>query len=558
MDLQIGISIELREQCVKLFKLCDEFSSPDKLRAFVSVKDLEPVRECIVYSEHIDFDQLIDKLLRTGRSFLEPALFNLLDALAVRYEEDAKGQACIDLKDSLQKAIPKPEEASDYQSLIQSSAPGKNGGQVEKAQQWVKEAGDDLDELALRITLAVFSGTTLDVIERAKNDLLEVLEEFFPVPKQEVPSPAGIPMTLFGRLERAGAVEKDPQAPDWKIVFELDPEIASHALSYVWRWYSERKWRQKLTEWLTSYAVGRPVDVRTRAAVAAGRLAIVDYRFFRDNLLDRWVRAKDHQSEYRTAIGMALGVLVREERWAHEVQGLLKEWSQSTDQSERWAAMRAYIYVGSYCRPVSEVIARWRDIASSEIGTVNIQLIGRVYLRLTHPLHMSLVDAMMRFFMNIVQFPVEEQRPLFESALEGLETWIAADGDDASLGLSMFMILAEMTTPVENAHLEVSPVLLRLVEENEKTSAYRKRLASLFNLTLRKATSVLEAKELLCKWLRWINSLKANANVYEERFIALLAQVIADDTTGRMRGQLVAGLGDCGRVAAFQRIVAGL
>src|ERR1044071_7906144 len=136
MNVQLGISIgldisiELREECVRLFRLCDEFSSPDKLRAFVSVKGLELVRGCIVHAEHLDFDQLITRMLKTGRSFLEPALFDLLDALAFRYEEDAKGQACKDLKERLRKAIPAPGDPAqaDYQRLVESSAASDGQG----------------------------------------------------------------------------------------------------------------------------------------------------------------------------------------------------------------------------------------------------------------------------------------------------------------------------------------------------------------------------------------------------------------------------------------------
>ena len=558
----IEISTELRDKCVTVFDHFDELKTPDDLRDFARTTELIFVRECVPHASEFKYDRLIYKLLNTGRSFLEPAMFDLLDALASRHE-GVKGHRCVDLKEELRIAIPKPEDAEqakDYQQLVQDNVTGNGQGvRAEQGEQWIEAASDNLDELTLRITLAVFNGTSFEVIEEAKNKLLKSLQELIPPPPSppstENPPPTGMPVRLMRRLKDAGA-EEEEKPPDWKRVIELKKtEIAGEAIGYVWQQYREKEWRRKLSEWVTSYAVNHAVDVRTRAAVAVGRFASKDYRYIRDKVLNEWVRKDD--SQHRTAIGMALGVIIRDEKWASEVQSLLKEWAQSEEQAKRWAATRAYIYVGAYCKPVSDVIVQWRNIAASEPVAVDIPIAGNTYVRLTNPLHMSLVDAMLRFFMTIAQMTDEaEKRSLFEGVLKGLKEWSTADGD-TRLGLFMFTALGSMLDPVGNEEGERPPLLLQLVEEQPAASAYRKSLGELFHLTLSEAASVTDAKELLCDWVEWIDSLQSNRQVYEARMLALLREIIAADDNGSMRGQLAVCLNDCTENSAAERLLAG-
>lgn len=560
----IEISLELREECVKLFDECAEFNSPKTLRAFATVVELKLVRKCIPNADRLDYDTLITDMLMAKRSPLEPVLFDLLDALASRYREDSRGPACTQLKEKIREALlqaENPEQTKDYQRLVRISASGDGQGVGERAARWIEETGDDLDERALRITLAVFHGTPFEVIERAKNDLLEALKGLVPPPPPpdpEAPPPPTHPhVPLMRRLKLAGAYETDGRPPDWKKVIELErPELASEAISHVWQLYRETKWRQKLIGWLTSYVAGRPAEVRTRAAVAAGILAIKDYRFVRDNLLERWVQANN--AEFRTAIGMALGVLAREADWAAEVQSLLRNWSRSPQQAERWAALRAYIYVGAYCRPVSEVIARWRDIAASEFAAVYIQVSQNKVVRLNNPMHMSLMDATVRFFVGVAQMPAEEKRPLFAGILEGLTKWIAANEADAGLGFFMFTALGRLAVSgADNGEADGSPVLLQLVEEGPGGSAYRAQLAGLFEVAMRSGATITEAKELLRAWLGWADGIQGDSQLSEARLRALFKDMIAAGGD-RMRGRLVACLRDCGRNRTAQRILSGL
>jgi hypothetical protein len=504
-------------------------------------------------------------LLRTrNKTSSEPALFDLLDALAFEYQEQLRGTRFKELKEEIRSAFlqgDNPEQEKDYLQLVEDRAPSEGRGADKSAKRWIEEAGDNLDELALRITLAVFSGTAFEAIERAKNELLEMLQELLPPPPPpdpENPPPVVHHVPLMRRLAKAGAKETEGKPPDWRRVIELEkPELAGEAIVYVWQLNRETKWRQKLIEWLTNHAAGRPADVRTRAAVAVGRLAVKDYRFVRDRLLNDWVRK--NSSQFRTAIGMVLGVLVREEHLTAEVQSLLREWSESTEEDKRWAAMRAYIYVGAYCQPSGEVIARWREIAASEHVAILIPISETEAVRLNNPLHMSLMDAMVRFFVSVALLPEEEKRSIFGGMFGELKEWIAANDDGAWLGLFMFTTLGQLMVGAgENGKSEGAPVLLQLVEEGAAQTEYRSQLAGLLELAMRNGATIIEAQELLCAWLGWADGFQGNAQLYETRIRTLFKDIIAADAGGRMRGKLAACLRDCGRNRTAQRILSSL
>lgn len=564
----IGIPPELCQECVELFVTYDEFEYPKKLINFTDVFGLVYVRKCIAASDRFDYDDLMVKLVTTGRSYEEPALCDLLGALAVRYqEEEFKRKAFESLKARVSRALLEPENSEEeqvYQRLIQVRASGDVQGAKEAARRWIDEAGDDLDELALRITLAVFQGTTFDTIETAKNDLLKMLQEVAPTPAPETPPPAHIP--LMRRLHKAGAFVTEGQPPDSEEVVRLKDLAAGEVIIHVWKFYREAEWRLSLMAWLTKYAAGHRADVRIRAAVAAGLIATKDYRLIRDNLLAAWVQIKSNRSQYRMAIGMALGVLVLEESWVAEVQGLLREWSRSTDPAERWAALRAYIYVGASCRPVKEVIEAWRDIAAFAVAATDRSVtivVEDAEQKVVHlkPMLMSLIDAMMRFFVNVAQMSTEEKRPLLASILEGLEEWIADEKADAALGFFMFKTLGQLVTAAdEKGEADGAPVLLQLVSEgsSEDEAAYRSQLAGLFEVLMRNGTTIMEARELLCAWLGWVDGVEDESRLYESRIRTLFAEITAADKGGRARGKLAACLRDCGRNRAAQRLLASL
>jgi hypothetical protein len=99
------ISAALRQRCLELFGLFDELGTPADLRAFASTEKLIWVKKCVPNSNEMNYDRLIDSLLRTGRSVSEPALFDLLNELAERYRGSFKAQYCEGLKEEIRKEI---------------------------------------------------------------------------------------------------------------------------------------------------------------------------------------------------------------------------------------------------------------------------------------------------------------------------------------------------------------------------------------------------------------------------------------------------------------------
>lgn len=572
---ELNISQELRMNCIGLFNECDEFSNASVLRSFARNSQLALAEKWLPRAEVLDCEIVFVNLLRYGRSWSEPVLLDLLSALALKYPGDWREDKCRELRDGVRNALLQTEtreQEGDYPQLVKDSAAGDGRAGAKSAESWIEEAGDNLDELALRISLAVFRGTTFDTIEAAKDDLLKMLQELVPPPPPpdpEAPPPPPPPyVPLMRRLQKAGAFETEAKPPDWERVVELKEPVANEVITYVWHFYREAKWRQKLMEWLTIYAAGHRADVRNRAAVAAGILAINDYRFVRDKLLAGWVQAEVNKSQYRNAIGMALGVLVQKEGRVAEVQSLLRGWSRSPNPAERWAALRAYIYVGASCRPVKEVIAGWRDIAAFAISTsesVTIFIKDSGHEGVEHrvvqlkPMLMSLMDAMMRFFVSIAQMPTEEKRPHFASILEGLKEWIGDNRADARLGLFMFTTLGQLVVgAADDAEADGAPVLLQLMSDGPDETGYRSQLAGLFELTMRKADTIIEARELLCAWIGWANGLQGESRLLESRIRALFEEIIAADSSGRARGKLAAFLRDCGRNRVAQRLLSEL
>jgi hypothetical protein len=566
----LTISPELREECLRFFCQFKEFSNPDELRAFTYVQGLELVHKHIPNSNDLDYTILFTKLMQTGRSPLEPALFDLLDLLALRYrEEDFKRQQCHELKEKIRNELIQygsQEQAKDYQTLLERAAVSGRHGVGGKAAPWIEEVGDDLDELALRITLAVFSGTTFEVIERAKNDLVELLRPLVPTVKVEDPPVVLKNIPLMRRIQKAGATETGGTAPSWKRAIELKKEqqdFAREAIGYVWQIYRENNWRRALIEWLSCYAVGGASDVRTRAAVAVGSLAVQDYRYVRDNVLARWIAASGEDDrkagEYRMAVGMALGVIVLDPAWSAEVQNLVRRWSQSSDRSERWVAVRAFIYVGVHWRPISEVIDQWHKIAATELPAIGVEAQGQALIRL-NPLHMSLMDAMMRFFLILMQGLNGDNHEPFVGILQGLGNWIASTRADAAMGVFMFTTLGQirLSTSGSIESADSPPLLLHLVEEQSTQSDYGKQLAELFNVLMSDVETIIEARDLLCIWAGWVNGLQHNRQSYEIRLQNLLKDIIVADKSGRMRGRLINSLRDCGRNNTLDRVLSSL
>lgn len=96
---------ELLRSCRTLFKDLGEFSDPGSLRRFFLAVGLSTYEGCVGRSAEIDFNQLLDCLSRSGRSYRGQALVELLALLSLHYrnEDDYRWQECEGLRSELRQ-----------------------------------------------------------------------------------------------------------------------------------------------------------------------------------------------------------------------------------------------------------------------------------------------------------------------------------------------------------------------------------------------------------------------------------------------------------------------
>ena len=88
-------------RCQELFKSFNEFRNPERLRAFFSLAELKSGQNCVDWSAHIELDQLLACLYRSGRDYPGQALVDVLSLLASKYPDDYRGRQCEQLGRSL-------------------------------------------------------------------------------------------------------------------------------------------------------------------------------------------------------------------------------------------------------------------------------------------------------------------------------------------------------------------------------------------------------------------------------------------------------------------------
>jgi hypothetical protein len=126
---------------------------------------------------------------------------------------------------------------------------------------------------------------------------------------------------------------------------------------------------------------------------------------------------------------------------------------------------------------------QWRRILESK-GKIQLRLTESFGFVIPHPLHMSVVDAIVSLFLRAVELP-HRLRPVYEQALEGLAAWVEADAADPNaehVGLPLFVALTAIRLPPDNGDGEPEqwpPAMLTIVG-TQPDSAYRRILAGLF------------------------------------------------------------------------------
>ena len=411
-------------------------------------------------------------------------------------------------------------------------------------QEWFEECGEDLDERAYRIALAVLNEARVNSIDIATRDLanrlkfphiqdteaikeitIETTEDttrettkeiFKETPKSALNQPSPFAQPRKSRLERARAhieterifTEYSDQA-DVMIVCLNDQNYQFALIKYLWEEYGS--FQDTFLDWLSDLAIKYERDIRERAAVAVGFLATIDFESIRLRVLVKWafMYNKDRElgGKYRLAIRTAIQALMKDGSHLSDVLNLLGYWSEYNSRALVWAAVRAYSSVGLYYP--HKAMEAWRSILESSEGgltinhkTMSIQGDGML---------ISLIDAIEYLFTSAFEEP-KQFHHIYEQLLEALKNWIQLDRQPKSkscLGLPLLMIMMKVPMPTDDTSSQTSlkpPALLALFDAENPNQPALDNLIWLLRQILNDQFYRLAALELIHNWFLFVDN----------------------------------------------------
>lgn len=548
------LTVHLQKTCVRVLYHCREFKDRHVLEPLFGIEPLTkyPSALPLEVRSRIDLVEIVIHNLVTYSGTRGEPLLDLLGVLRDKREESEAEWSTLDelfkqvsfYLSSLARESTEPtqqkrsqeSETRDLRNAVQlyTEAP-RSSNEAETADNWIGQFYSDHDEWAFRIALSVFNGGPWDLCMESALELAKRL-------KSANDSKTG----MAGSVESTTPASRSSLSP-LKVLAQAGGELLTEntrrvvrlkysqlsreVLDYVWDEYTRR---ELLTSWLSDLVISRNQHNRIRGSIAAGFLMLNNFESIQRGLLNQWARADDSRS-YRQAIGRALGVVAEEGSRLADVQALLEFWASSSEQELRWAAARAYIYVGLRCS-VKDVIKQWRDIAEAEefaSATINF---GNIQWVLVNPLHVSLLDAMERLFLNATEI-AEVRRAAFIEGVEGFKQWSDDeqlqddDTDDeggakqvtVGFGLMMLIKLARMILPTEDEWKCWPPVLVTLMEPDKSDSSYRRSLVEVFEQLLLDPASQPTALEILREWLNRVEK----SNRYEAELRSFIDDLLA-------------------------------
>jgi hypothetical protein len=570
----MGLTVALHQTCVRVLLRCAEFKDKRDLEVLFGIEPLPKYARALpieaksqIHLVELVVHNLVNYEAEKGRPLIE-----LLNILRDRRDEEEKerddlnqlinqisfylSSVAAETEAGAGDAGRKESEAKEFRAAIRSYQLA--GGADEKvsesdAASWIGQVHDEPAHWAFRIALAVFNDAPWEICMEAALDLTARLPQPEPVLAEATQPTAPRPPSPLRLLSEAGG--ELVSVATVRVVKLKDPQLARAVLDHVWDEYTRRG---IVGEWLSGLVVSRNFTKRMRAGVAAGLLMLTNFDSIRRGMLYDWARADDERALHRQAIGRALGVAAEGGR-SEQVRDLLKAWANSPDYALRWAAARAYIFVGARC-PVNEVLAQWRAIAEAEEFSTLAVGDGNFYIELVNGLLVSLLDAMERFFL-IAAETAEVRQNAFTDGLVGFTEW-AEDkevGSDvageprptvvAHFGLLMFIKLARILLPGKAEESPRPPVLLTLIDPHDGPAPYRRCLADMFERMLRDPATQPTALDLLRSWIE----LAERDSAYEPQMRVLLSDLLARDRgQGQIRRPLARYLGlwsPCSRFA---------
>lgn len=421
----------------------------------------------------------------------------------------------------------------------------------EYVRQWFDECGDDLDERAFRIALAVFNEASYLDVEAAARDLAQRLKPRPDEQKQTDQEPAK-KTSPFGvsrstRLKRARAATRSSEIVTeysdharLEIVYLQDRDYPAALIRLLWTEFGD--FRDIFIAWLHDHAGIGKADIRNRAATAVGLLATIDFENICDKVLYPWARPieddRDLTRKYRAALTTAMFSLVLDNQANTEALGLLRYWTEQVNRPHlMWAAIRCYSAVG--LRYPREALESWRKV----IDQVDEMLIVD-YEDLSFfgsPMLISMLDAIESLFMSAFEWQ-DRFYSLYEQILEGLQNWVRADEQPKStsrLGIPLFLMLMSIPIPTESENPDIDtrpPALLVMFDGKDASAPGLDPLVWLLRKVLNNQKTRQAALALLRAWFAFVDEdtrYKPPLNLVLEKFLA--APHLSQRESGRLQ-----------------------
>lgn len=432
---------------------------------------------------------------------------------------------------------------------IEEALHGFAAASEEDVRKWLDETADNVEESAFRIAVAALSGARYTFVDKAAKVLARQLHPELDT-RAIAESPAYV-SPLKKKRRRQRLQDAHARLVDRPIITEYsenaltqvveleNPGYPTALLKYIWTEIDE--WREPVLRWLCDHAVEGPRDLRLRAAGAIGALAGLDFEYVSAHVFFRWATTSsdypDQRRKHYQALANAMGVLIWNDDRAEDVLGLLRAWVDDGSDALKWAAARTYAQVG--LRYPHEAINQWQRILESK-EQIDLRITESFGLVLPHPLHMSVIDAIISLFSRAAEWP-QRLRPVFEEALEGLAEWVEADARESTsmqVGLPLFLFLTEIGYPPDDGQGdpdEWPPAMLYIIN-TQPDSIYRRVLAGLLRHALNHRDFLIRqwADATLRDWTQHANS----DPWLEQPLTALLQEMLDLGASERERNRL--------------------
>ena len=425
----------------------------------------------------------------------------------------ATGVSC-KLAADLAKAIADAADASD----------DDDGFDIEKIMTWNERRGAEsfdtwfagLGETRTRsfaVALAVLNGLPYDAVAQAARALYRAFDrpQYMVLAAAEDTQPEGLRPFRMSRVEwlqRLHARIRETEILGvyghsiTETVEYQDPDYALKALRRAW---SDYEVQDALIGWLGQLAKDATEQVRIRAGIALGRLALSSFDFLSCNVLGPWANGK--VEEQREAVAYALRVVAGNARLRGNVRQLISSWYGNSGRPLAQAtAARAY---GVAFGPIDPSEAFKQLDRLAEVGDI------RVATAIGDSVADLLEAASDEFACSVLSRLAESIYQPERSATLQLVFLIVADG------------LVEREKAAAGASPVAWPTLLRLTT---RLAEIRSAIVSLWRYVLNEALFYEQAEQVMS---RWAAAAEGNAAV-REAFLRLARAIARGDQRSLM------------------------